>query len=156
MAIVSTIQQFSFLKREFLAEAKQVNHNPRAAITLCTCYLELMVNSIIKLRCKRGGYLIKKNIPLQGKVDLLYELGIINSNLYHDIGLLIGERNKAAHDFDYDFNHGITKKLKYLKKAPSVTREEVKNTNVPWIHIGIDLVFEVGNIVFSDVVKIRK
>lgn len=138
--------QVNWMLREFLSETGQLSGNPRGLLALWSCYMELLVNTVIKAKCKRGRYLTKeKIIPLQAKIDLLYELGIIKAAFYYDVGLLIKQRNEAVHEFDWNFNCGIIEKLRYLKDVTNKNRlNEINASATPWVSICFDLLSELG------------
>jgi hypothetical protein len=133
--------------REFLSEINQLSKSPRGVLALCTCYIELIVNSLIKAKCKTGASLLKKeHIPLKSKVLLLYEIGTIDSVLYDDMSLLIDERNKAAHEFDYNFDYEMIKKFNYLKKATNkIELNETNASQTPWIKICFHILSEIAD-----------
>ena len=150
MSAALTRDKFRKQWMKLLEELKKLNRSPRATIMLCSCYMEWLVNSLLEKICKEGEHLAEvKYVPLKAKIFLLYELGIINSDLYHDVGLLIDERNRAVHQVKYQFDYSIRKKHMYLKTATRDDVEELKNSEVPWVCISLYLLNEVANIVFK-------
>ncbi len=158
MRTISNIGTLNQIKREFIAEANQLINNPRGVLALCTCYMELIVNSIIKERCRKVRYLTKEtSIPLKAKLLLLYELGMIDNSLFEDVSLLIDQRNSAVHRFDWNFDRGIIRRLKYLKKPANKYRlQEIKGKSQPWANICFDLLSEIGDVLRTMVIKPRK
>ena len=149
--MASTLTKDKFSKRwmKLLEELKKVNRSPRATIMLCCCYIEWLVNSLLEKVCKEGKHLVETDyIPLKAKILLLYEVGIITSDLYYDVGLLLDERNKAVHRVKYQFDHSIKNKLKYPKTAKRHV-EELRRSKVPWVCISMYLLSEIANIVFE-------
>ena len=135
---------------KLLEELKRVNKSPRASIMLCCCYIEWLVNFLLEKCCKEGKFLVEEDfVPLQAKILLLYEVGVIPSDLYHDVKLLLKERNRAVHRVRYQFVHSIKKELVYPKKATRHDVEELRQSKVPWVCISMFLVNEIANIVFE-------
>ncbi len=150
MKAILTRKEFGAQWMNLLEELKNVNRSPRAAIMLCCCYIEWLVNFLLEKGCKEGKHLAKANyVPLRAKILLLYEVGIITSDLYHDIGLLLDERNKAVHQVKYQFDRSIKNKLVYPKTANRSAVKDLKQSKVPWVCISMFLVNEIANIVFE-------
>jgi hypothetical protein len=150
MAGTPTRDEFSRRWMKLLEELKKVNTSPRATVMLFSCYMEWIVNSLLERVCKEGKRLSEADyIPLKAKVLLLYELGIVTGNLYHDLGLLLDERNKAVHRVKYQFDYSIRNKLVYPKTATRPDVEQLKNSPVPWVCISLYLLNEATNIAFE-------
>ena len=147
----TTLTRDKFSKRwmNLLKELKKVNENPRATIMLCSCYMEWLVNSLLEKVCKEGKRLSNDYIPLKAKVLLLYEVGIITGDLYHDVKILLDERNRAVHRVKYQFDRPIRDKLMYPKTATKPDVEELKRSKVPWVCICLYLLNEIANTVFE-------
>lgn len=147
----TTLTRDKFSKRwmNLLKELKKVNENPRATFMLCSCYMEWLVNLLLEKVCKEGKRLTNDYIPLKAKVLLLYEIGIINSDLYHDVKILLDERNRAVHRVKYQFNRSIRDNLMYLITATKDDVEELQESKVPWVCICLYLLNEIANTVFE-------
>ncbi len=150
MAGTLTRDKFSRRWVKLLEELKKVNRSPRATIMLFSCYMEWLVNSLLEKVCKEGKRLSEADyIPPKAKLLLLYELGVVTGNLYHDVGLLLDERNKAVHRAKHQFDYSIRNRLVYPNTATRSDVEELKNSPVPWVCISLYLLNEATNIVFE-------
>lgn len=115
------------IRREFVKEFKGNKHSHRALITAASCYVEWMLNYIVKRACKTGKEMAKKqHIGLGSKAVLLYELGIINEELYKDIKELIKLRNKAVHNVKFQISRNDVVNFDYFKKADKHTQNNLK------------------------------
>jgi hypothetical protein len=124
------------IRQEFVKEFKESKHSHRAIITAASCYIEWMVNYIVRKRCKTGKEIVKKqHISLSSKVVLLYELEIINKDLYCDVMKLNSLRNDAVHEVKFKLQKSDIAKFDCFKKAEKNTQENLKKKKNPMVDI---------------------
>jgi hypothetical protein len=123
-------------RQEFVKEFKISKHNHRALITAASCYIEWMINYIVGKTCKTGKEILKKqHISLSTKIVLLYELGIIDKELYSDVMKLNSLRNDAAHKVKFKLKKSDIAKFDCFKKAEKNTQENLKKKENPMVYI---------------------
>ena len=69
----------------FFKELGAVKNHHRSLVIIVHGYIELLLNSIIDVKCKHGKARITKNsrdFPLSVKLTLLNELGIVDDTLF--------------------------------------------------------------------------
>ena len=88
----------------FVADMKLIGHTPRFQIIVTHGVLELLVNTLIELRCKNGGKIIEatRDYPHSVKLVLLHEKGLIKDSHYRLLDGFRKLRNKAVHDAQFN------------------------------------------------------
>lgn len=84
----------------FFREIKKVSDNQRSLVIITHGFIELLINTIIKARCKHGKKKIiasNRDYPQSVKIVLLNELGILDDHLFSILDRFRTLRNKAAH-----------------------------------------------------------
>jgi hypothetical protein len=88
----------------FVADMKLIGHTPRFQIIITHGVLELLVNTLIELRCKNGGKIRKatRDYPHSVKLVLLHEKGLIKDSHYRLLDGFRKLRNEAVHDAQFN------------------------------------------------------
>jgi hypothetical protein len=85
---------------EVLQEVVLVQQHPRLLVLVAHGFIELLVNTIVEHKLKRGKRIASdsRTYPHSVKLVLLYETGIIKEKEYEAYDWYRGLRNKAAHE----------------------------------------------------------
>lgn len=84
----------------FYVELEKVKDSDRSLILITNGFLELLIESLIRKKCKRSKKILKDNrsFPYSSKLMILNELDIISDEHYHNLDLFRKLRNRAAHE----------------------------------------------------------
>lgn len=91
----------------FFKELGAVKYHHRTLVIIAHGYIELLLNSIIDVKCKHGKVRITKNnrdFSLSVKLTLLNELGIVNDALFKILDKFRKIRNRAAHEASFSIS----------------------------------------------------
>ena len=86
---------------DYFLELHQAPNNQRLLIIVTHGFIELLLNSIIDIKCKNGKNVITQNnrdFPLSVKLVILHELNILDDRLYEILDWFRKVRNRAAHE----------------------------------------------------------
>lgn len=84
----------------FFVELGKVQSNARSLVLVTNGFLELLVEALIKEKCKSSKRIIDDNrtFPYSSKLIILNEIGAISDKSYRNLDLFRKLRNKAAHE----------------------------------------------------------
>lgn len=91
----------------FFKEFSAVENHHRSLVIITHGYIELLLNSIIDVKCKHGKARITKHnrdFPLSVKLTLLNELGIVDDTLFKILDKFRKIRNRAAHEASFSIS----------------------------------------------------
>ena len=99
-----TLENEQGVLESFFRELTAVESHHRSLVIIAHGYIELLLNSIIDVKCKHGKDRITKNnrdFPLSVKLTLLNELGIVDDTLFKILDKFRKIRNRAAHEASF-------------------------------------------------------
>ena len=84
----------------FYVELGKVKDNDRSLVLITNGFLELLVEVLIKNKCKSSKRILGDNrtFPYSSKLIILNEVGAISDKNYHNLDHLRKLRNRAAHE----------------------------------------------------------
>jgi len=100
----NTLENELGVLESFFRELSAVENHHRSLVIIAHGYIELLLNSIIDVKCKHGKERITKNnrdFPLSVKLTLLNELGIVDDSLFNILDKFRKIRNRAAHEASF-------------------------------------------------------
>jgi hypothetical protein len=104
LANPKTLKNEQGVLESFFKELSAVENHHRSLVIIVHGYIELLLNSIIDVKCKHGKERITKNnrdFPLSVKLTLLNELGFVDDTLFNILDKFRKIRNRAAHEASF-------------------------------------------------------
>jgi hypothetical protein len=89
----------------FFPEMELAKGSPRFQIIITNCIFELLVNTIIELKCKNAKAVAKYNYST--KLVLLHEMNLITNCQYTFLDAFRSIRNKAAHGAQFNLTEDM-------------------------------------------------
>jgi len=93
----------------FVADINSVQHSPRFQIIVSNCILELLVNTLVEIKCKNAK---SKNFSYANKLVLLHELKLIDDFYFVALDAFRDMRNAAAHEIHFQLTADMLKAFK--------------------------------------------
>ena len=97
---METDSQSLTLIETVMQEFELLQHHPRSCVVIMHGFIELLINTLIEVKCKEGQKMVKNNrdYPHSIKLTLLYELGGLSEDEFKNLNLFRKLRNDAAHE----------------------------------------------------------
>lgn len=99
----------------FAVELGKVKDSSRSLILITNGFLELLIETLIKYRCKSAKKILEdsRSFPYSSKLLILNEIGVLPENLFEKLDWFRKLRNKAAHEPFFEVDERTFQNLNY-------------------------------------------